>query len=233
MTSEICEKCGKNKERDPYCEPQNHSPQEKDNIGVAKPLTDNLHSPEDTNNHGSDDEVKHLQTKYAFDEAFSEGENFPQNHSPKKRGLGKPILKIGENSLKIQAGSNPASSKDTEPEKEIRESDIKTENTSSGSDDAIDNEVIKNIVLRNATELDKENDASSLSDKRILKLKRNRNPKDKFHYFYPEKDVKEFVKKRIYDATMLLGLFNSGKLTSIDLREHRQRIKDDAGSALC
>ena len=43
---------------------------------------------------------------------------------------------------------------------------------------------------------------------------------------------KEFIKKRLFDATMLLGMFNAGTLTSIDLREHRQRIKDEAGENL-
>ena len=45
-------------------------------------------------------------------------------------------------------------------------------------------------------------------------------------------DVKEFVRKLIFDSTMLLGLFNTKKLTSIDLREHRQLIKDLAGEKL-
>ncbi len=30
----------------------------------------------------------------------------------------------------------------------------------------------------------------------------------------------------------LIALFNQGKLTSVDLREHRQKIKDDAGEKL-
>lgn len=46
---------------------------------------------------------------------------------------------------------------------------------------------------------------------------------------YLEEDVRDFVKQRIYDATKLIALFNQGKLTSVDLREHRQKIKDDAG----
>lgn len=46
------------------------------------------------------------------------------------------------------------------------------------------------------------------------------------------KDVKWFVKQRIYDATRLLALFNQDKLTSSDLREHRQKIKDEAGDKL-
>ena len=35
----------------------------------------------------------------------------------------------------------------------------------------------------------------SLSDKRQEKLKRNRNPYNKFYYIYPEEDVKEFIRK--------------------------------------
>jgi len=46
------------------------------------------------------------------------------------------------------------------------------------------------------------------------------------------KDVKEFIEQRIYDATKLLALFNQGKLTSADLREHRQKIKEEAGKKL-
>lgn len=46
------------------------------------------------------------------------------------------------------------------------------------------------------------------------------------------KKVKEFVKRRIYESTKLLALFNQDKLTSMDLKEHRQRIKDEAGSEL-
>lgn len=50
--------------------------------------------------------------------------------------------------------------------------------------------------------------------------------------YYPPKDVKEFIRQRVYDATKLLALFNQGKLTSIDLREHRQNIKEKAGGKL-
>ncbi len=49
---------------------------------------------------------------------------------------------------------------------------------------------------------------------------------------YPKKNVKEFVKQRIFDATRLLALFNQDKLTSEILREHRQKIKDAAGERL-
>ncbi len=49
---------------------------------------------------------------------------------------------------------------------------------------------------------------------------------------YSEKNVKEFIKRRIMESTKLLALFNQDKLNSIDLREHRQNIKDDAGEEL-
>ncbi len=49
---------------------------------------------------------------------------------------------------------------------------------------------------------------------------------------YSEKDVKEFIQKRIMESTKLIALFNQDKLTSMDLREHRQGIKDDAGDKL-
>ncbi len=49
---------------------------------------------------------------------------------------------------------------------------------------------------------------------------------------YWKEDVKEFIRRRIYDSTKLLSLFNQGKLTSIELREHRQKIKDEAGNKL-
>ena len=50
--------------------------------------------------------------------------------------------------------------------------------------------------------------------------------------YYPEENVRKFVKRRIMESTKLLALFNQGKLTSMDLREHRQHIKDDAGDKL-
>ena len=49
---------------------------------------------------------------------------------------------------------------------------------------------------------------------------------------YPEEDVKQFIKERLHDATKLLALFNKGILNSNDLREHRQKIKNDAGKGL-
>ncbi len=44
--------------------------------------------------------------------------------------------------------------------------------------------------------------------------------------------IRKFIEKRINESTKLLALFNQGKLTSMDLREHRQNIKDDAGDKL-
>ena len=49
---------------------------------------------------------------------------------------------------------------------------------------------------------------------------------------YFDVKFKDFIQERVFDATRLLGLFNAGNLTSVDLREHRQKIKDEAGDAL-
>lgn len=64
----------------------------------------------------------------------------------------------------------------------------------------------------------------------IRKQKSFLNPVDVLNEL--EEYIKEFIKRRIFDATMLLGKFNAGELTSIDLREHRQRLKDEAGDKL-
>lgn len=85
-----------------------------------------------------------------------------------------------------------------------------------------DEEIAKNIV-DNALRMAKEKEFKL--DEKIM------NGKEEWGWVHYT-DIKEFIKRRIMESTRLLALFNQGKLTSIDLREHRQRIKDDAGNKL-